>query len=139
MVRTVSLLAAVALATAAAGCGSTAAHTPAAGAREGLAVPWKVFAVREHGRVLELRYRAGGCLRGDGRAVVTESRTRVMIQVREHQSDASDNERAINGCSQVLLLNKLHVRLRAPLAGRPIIGGPRLPKLTSTSATQLPS
>jgi hypothetical protein len=88
---------------------------------------WRLGAVKAHGRVLALRYDASGCLRGDGRAVVSESKQRVVIKVREHEYVPGP---PVNGvvqtCVNVQHFPILRVRLAAPLAGRPVLGGPRL-------------
>jgi len=138
--RSLSPLAAVALAAVAAGCGTNAAPpTGRSQSSERIAVPWAVAAVRDHGRLLVLRYRAGGCLRGDGRAVAIESRDRVTITVREHEARPHSAGNTVGGCSQVLLLNRLHIRLRAPLDKRQIVGGPRLPNVARRAGVRLPS
>jgi len=88
--------------------------------------------MRDGGRVLALRYRAGGCLRGDGRAFVAESRSSVTIQVREHASSTT------GGCAGVEVEKTLHVALRAPLGTRAVAGGPRLPDVAPGTARKLP-
>jgi hypothetical protein len=139
------ILVLVAVATAfatASGCGSDDSSTRTGGSTRGpreVAVAWQVVAVREGGRVLVLRYRAGGCLRGDGRAVLTESDERVAIAVREHRraSRAATDPLSPESCSSEARLDTLRVRLRQPLAGRAITGGPRLPDLSHAKAKPL--
>jgi len=94
-----------------------------------VSAPWRLAAVRASGRVLVLRYDASGCLRGDGRAVVSESQWRVFVTVREHAFVPGGTVDGVQqACTDEKHVPTLQVRLAAPLAGRPVVGGPRLPR-----------
>jgi hypothetical protein len=137
----------VAVATAvatAAGCGSGRSSTqevrPTPGLRE-VTVPWRLVAVRDAGHVLVLRYRAGGCLRGDGHAIVAETDDRVLIHVHEHQQILSSRRAGAGpkeACTGEIRLKTLRVSLQKPLAGKAVTGGPHLTTPSNTAARPLP-
>jgi hypothetical protein len=134
----------VALCVAGAGCGAedppagaTTATTGASAPTEReLVVPWRLAAVRERGRVLVLRYAAGGCLRGDGRAVVAATARSIEIEVREHAivPARAAPGRIATACTGERRIETLRVRLSEPVAGREIVGGPRLPRPSTGDA-----
>lgn len=77
---------------------------------------WTVLNVSPSGRVLELRYESGGCLR-DGRATAVEARDRVTIGVSQEKPV---DPRAI--CTSDPRYPTLRVRLKNPIAGRALPG-----------------
>jgi hypothetical protein len=87
-------------------------------------VPWSLVTQRAHGRILVLRYDAGGCLHGDGRAVVGQTADRVSIDVREHEDVPNANPHAgpLRACLAIGRVKTLRLRLADPLGGRTLTG-----------------
>jgi hypothetical protein len=71
---------------------------------------------------LQLAYQGDGCERDDGRAIVEESAQRIAIRI-EH-TDGQDGF----PCPSIPRVHRLRVTLRAPVAGRPIIGATLAPR-----------
>ncbi len=134
-----AVVVAVAMLATATGCGSSASTTQPAPSTHERTVAWRLGGVRDGGRTIVVRYDAGGCLRGDGRPVVSESDARVIIRVREHEVPHSGKRRdgVRPACSDVWRLKTLKVELQAPLAHRAIAGGPRLPSVTDARPVPL--
>jgi hypothetical protein len=79
---------------------------------------WDVSGVGPGGRSLQLVYTTGGCLGPGARASVTESPGSVSIAVTEVAEKPGPGE----ACALYLGRASLTVRLRAPVAGRAILG-----------------
>jgi hypothetical protein len=86
---------------------------------------WQLLHVGRDLRSLKLAYESGGCLRGNGRARVTERASRIDIAVDQEEIVAIDAPNTGLYCSDILRPRSLHVRLRSRIAGRPLEGGPR--------------
>ena len=87
---------------------------------------WQLLAVGANGDRLKLVYESGGCRRGDGRATVTESAARIRIAVDEGEVVAIDTPDRQVICTADVRYRVLDVRLKRAVAGRPIVGGPRV-------------
>src|SRR5687768_7605106 len=76
--------------------------------------PWRLGNVSADGRRLALFYDAGGCARGDGRAIVHESRTTVRIVLRQSY-EMHANGPSETSCPLVLRGAVAHARLARPI------------------------
>lgn len=101
-------------------CGDTACRV------ERVPAKWQLLSVGRDSRTLKLVYESGGCRRGDGRATVVATRSRIRISVDEGEVVALDTPDRQVVCPAILLYRKLSVALRRPVAGRRIVGGPRI-------------
>lgn len=102
-------------------CGDTACRV------ERVPAKWQLLSVGSDSRTLKLVYESGGCRRGDGHATVVETRSRIRIAVDEGETvDFDDTPDLPVVCPAVLIYRKLSVALRRPVAGRRIVGGPRI-------------
>jgi hypothetical protein len=101
-------------------CGDTACRV------ERVPAKWQLLSVGSDPRTLKLVYESGGCRRGDGRATVHETKSRIRISVDEGEVVALDTPDRQVVCPAILLFRKLSVVLRRPVAGRRIVGGPRI-------------
>jgi hypothetical protein len=97
-------------------CGNLACRVERVPAR------WQVMSVSSDSRTLELVYESGGCRRGDGHATVTETGARIRIAVDEGAVVAMGTPDGQFACPAHLSYITLDVRLRRPVAGRPIRG-----------------
>lgn len=87
---------------------------------------WQLLAVGAQGDRLKLVYESGGCRRVDGRATVSETDSRIRIAVDVSEVVAIDTPDRQVICTADVQYRVLHVRLEQAVAGRPIIGGPRI-------------
>jgi hypothetical protein len=87
---------------------------------------WQLMDVTRDRRTLRLVYQSGGCLRGDGRATVTETRDRIEIAVDQGQVVAMDTPDGEFVCTADLQFLRLDVRLDGPVRGRRVAGAPRI-------------
>jgi hypothetical protein len=87
---------------------------------------WQLVSVSRDSRALYLAYESGGCRREDGHATVTETAARIQIAVDEGEVVAMDTPDGKFGCPAYLAFNGLNVHLHHQVAGRPIVGGPRI-------------
>jgi PASTA domain-containing protein len=83
---------------------------------------WQVVSVDSDSRTLNLVYESGGCRLGDGKATVTETRSRIRISVDEGKVVAIDTPDRQVVCTLEIRFRTLTVQLRHPVAGRPIRG-----------------
>jgi hypothetical protein len=86
---------------------------------------WQLLSVSRDLRTLKLAYKSGGCLRGKGRARVTETASRIEIAIDQEKIVAIDTHGPVAYCPAIPIHRRLYVRLRSPIAGRPLEGGPR--------------
>jgi hypothetical protein len=77
---------------------------------------WTIAGVEPNGRTLRLVYLGGGCLHGDGRAIVDESPQRIAIRIEQSESVAP------HPCPSIARSHELLVTLRERVAGRPVTG-----------------
>ncbi len=75
---------------------------------------------------LKLVYESGGCRRGNGRARLTETRSRIQIAVDQEEVVAVDTPDGRPVCTQEIRYRVLHLSLKRRVAGRRIGGGPRI-------------
>jgi hypothetical protein len=87
---------------------------------------WQLLSVSSDARTLHLVYEGGGCLREDGHATVTETTARIQIAVDEGEVVAMDTPDGQFGCPANLSFVRLKVQLEHQVAGRRIVGGPRI-------------
>lgn len=94
----------------------TFSFTPAV-AQEGqdARAAWSLVAAGADGRSLKLVYEAGGCSRGDGRAVVTETNWEIHVEVRHTVAQA-------DACPANSIAKAVTARLDAPIEGRFVTG-----------------
>jgi hypothetical protein len=83
--------------------------------------PWVLLGVSADGRSLILGYESGGCLRDDGRALVSENEDRIVITVRQTDVVPGQGE----ACPMDLAMPRTTAQLTRPIAGRTVEGGPR--------------
>jgi hypothetical protein len=89
----------------------------AAAAATAQPAPFEVLSVGFDLRIVTVAYEAGPCWEGDPRIGVREGPRAIrLIVVRDR----------VDGCSAPPAHRRFNVRLRRPLAGRPIHGGPRI-------------
>jgi hypothetical protein len=82
--------------------------------------------VSSDARTLVLVYESGGCRRRDGHATVTGTASRIQIAVDEGEVVAMDTPNGQFGCPRHLSFVRLRVHLEHSVAGRRIVGGPRI-------------
>jgi PASTA domain len=87
---------------------------------------WQLVSVSRDARTLYLAYESGGCRREDGHATVTETGSRIQIAVDEGEVVAMDTPDGQFGCPRNLSFVRLKVHLEHQVAGRRIVGGPRI-------------
>jgi hypothetical protein len=87
---------------------------------------WYLAGVGDDPRTLKLVYLSGGCRRGDGRAQVSESGSRIRIAVDESVVVAMDTPDRQVACTMELRLRRLRVTLERPVAGRRVVGPERV-------------
>lgn len=83
---------------------------------------WRLHQVTADGRGLVLTYDGGGCSKDNGRARVVETATSVRIRV---VSPHEDEPLGGSICPAVFRQYTTTARLRRPLDGRAVRGGPR--------------
>jgi len=83
---------------------------------------WQVLSVGRDRRTLRLAYEYGGCQRGDARVSLSGTGTRVRIALDVGEVVAIDAPDPRPVCTLVLYTSTAKVRLRHPVAGRPIVG-----------------
>jgi hypothetical protein len=86
---------------------------------------WELLDVKRDRRALKIVYESGGCFQDDGRATVTETRSRIEIAVDQGLVVAMDTPDGDFACTSDLRFFNLIVRLDGPVAGRRVVGGPR--------------
>jgi hypothetical protein len=84
---------------------------------------WQLLSVGRDLDRLKLVYESGRCRRGDGRARVTETASRIRIAVDEGEVVAIDTPDPHVACTQEIRYRSLYVQLRRPVAGRRVVGG----------------
>jgi hypothetical protein len=87
---------------------------------------WQLLSVSSDARTLVIVYESGGCRREDGHATVTETASRIKIAVDEGEVVAMDTPDGQFGCPRNLIYVRLKVHLGHQVAGRRIVGGPRI-------------
>jgi PASTA domain len=88
---------------------------------------WYLDGVGHDPSTLKLVYLSGGCRQGDGRAHVTETRSRIRIAVDESEVVAMDTPEGEDfACTSDLRLASLRVRLERAVAGRRVAGPHRV-------------
>jgi hypothetical protein len=87
---------------------------------------WQLVSVGRDLDRLKLGYQSGGCRRGDGRATVTETKSRIRIAVDEGEVVAIDTPDRQVTCTRELRYRTLYVQLDRRVAGRRILGGSAL-------------
>jgi hypothetical protein len=80
--------------------------------------PWTLRALRNHGRIIVIRYTEGDCW-GAAQAHVTQKRTSVTIELLQAYSGGAGV-----ACAQFLMIRALDVHLRATLGHRRLIHAP---------------
>jgi hypothetical protein len=86
---------------------------------------WELLDVKRDRRAVKIVYRSGGCFQDDGRATVTETRSRIEIAVDQGKVVAMDTPDGDFACTSDLRFFTLIVRLDGPVGGRRVVGGPR--------------
>lgn len=95
-----------------------------------LVLPWSLVGVRAGGRVLRIRYAAGGgCVRPVGVQVI-ESSTRVLIAPRSRAFDSPGS----GACTAELRLAFAEIALRSPLGHRSLVHAALSPGWTQGQA-----
>jgi hypothetical protein len=87
---------------------------------------WQLLDVKRDRRTLKLVYLSGGCLRGDGRVIVSETRSRIRLAVKQGQVVAINSPSGEVVCTDERRYVVLLAALRRPVGGRDVSGGPRI-------------
>jgi hypothetical protein len=116
LVVVIGLVSALAVAAAASGCGgqAQAGATAPPKVANSISRPWTLRAVRDHGRVIVIRYTEGDCW-GAAQARTTETQASVTIELLQFHSPGP------GACPLFLLNRDLQVHLQAPLGHRRLI------------------
>src|SRR5215211_1030515 len=87
---------------------------------------WQLLSVDLDLPILKIAYESGGCRRGNPRPSVVETASRVRIEVDQEEVVAMDTPDGVPVCTADLRYGRFNVLLKRPVAGRPIVGGPRI-------------